>query len=466
VSVSVSQPPDYVLKADDDLDFSGIKVNMQPAIEGGYMMPVNTTETFAQHFTSRAWAGPDAQIAAGFPVFAQPALSPGYYEHDLDYGTLLSGTKVTVTPTGAVVAGSPMITIDISTRVNPTDAWTLHPNSAEVYTSNFRYVRVRMTVSGTQADLYRLEKINVKLDAKIRNDAGTSVLKLGGAHANGNIVQDYVSLWKADMAMPPAGYSLNGSTLENKIVSKPGPSGLDEPLWACVDVDAASDTEGGWNGAYLPADCASTGHLFAVFMKTTTAAGASYMGTNQNGEIATLAGVAESNPYFLSGGDLPALNTWYLVVGYVHQIGYGTANTNIAGIYDLAGNRITAGTEFKALAGCDSLMLRAYHYYNTGATGTEVQYMARPVVIPCSEAEAADKIGYILRCALQPGASAEFNVPFIDITSVAVSPNSTTPTIPVYDLLDLPNPKRFNIFNYTTAGAHTAGTVAWSARGY
>lgn len=464
VSVTVSQPPDYILRADDNLDLNvGTKVNMQLTLEGGYMMPVSTTETFAQHFSTRSWNSPNDQVNAGFPIFAQPALSPGYYEQELDYGTVLSGTKISVTPTGEVVAGTPNISIDISTKAAAGDAWSVSSNTAEVYTNNFRYVKIRFTVSGTTKDLYRLFNINVKLDSKIRSDAGKVTLTAGGAHANGNIGPDYLTLWKAGSF--PAGFILNGTTAENAIIDAAGPSGSNESIWVCKDVDTVSDAEGGWNTQYVPADCANTGHLFAVFMKTTTNNGTSYFGANQNNTLATLAGTADGNPYFWAG-DLPALNTWYLVVGYVHKVGYGTVNTNISGVYDLSGNRVLSGTEYKALAGATSLMHRSYHFYNTTGSGQEVQYMARPVVIPCSEEEAQAKIQYLIQCATKPGAVAFFNVPFIDVAAVSVSAASTAPAIPVYDFLDVPNPTRFNVFNYDTNGVSVGGDVAWTVRGY
>jgi len=178
ISVTVTQPPDYVLRADNDLIDAGIITplgvfsNTVTDVDGSYVLPVNTTETQAQHFTTRSWATPQDQVNAGYPIFIQPALSPGYYEETIDYGTPLGGTKITVTPTGSVISGTPVVSIEISVKLNSGDAWTTYTNVSSVFVSSFRYAKIRFNVSGDQTSLYRLTKLNVKLDAKIRNEAG------------------------------------------------------------------------------------------------------------------------------------------------------------------------------------------------------------------------------------------------------------------------------------------------------
>lgn len=194
VTTSVSQPPDYALKANNDLTFGGTKSNMYLDTDGSYILPVNTTETFEQHFASRSWATPNAQIAAGFPVFIQPANSPGFYEEVIDYETPIGGTKITVTPTGSIVAGNPALTINISVKLNAGDAWTDYNGISSVFVNNFRYVKVRLTVTGDNLSLYRITKLNVKLDTKVRNEAGMNTASATDAVSGTNAIINGVSL--------------------------------------------------------------------------------------------------------------------------------------------------------------------------------------------------------------------------------------------------------------------------------
>jgi hypothetical protein len=469
-SASVNQPPDYVLKADYDSLLNGTKSNLalHGDVDNSLIGPVNTTETFAEHFTSNSWTTPQAQINAGYPVYAQPNLSPAYYEETIDYGTLLGSNRVTITPTTVDVVGAVAVSCRISLSADGV-SYTDYDGVWQVYATGFRYVKFRLTFTASNTtDLIELVGVNIRIDAKLKSDAGMAVMTLGGAHAQHNIGPDYfmggASAWVDGMTMPPSGYTLYGASTENRIVTGIGPSGQNEPIWACVDYDVATGADGGWsNSGYKNADN-TIGHLVAVFMKTGTNAGGSYWGLNTNSTILNLGGAVNANPYFWNG-DLPALDTWYLVAGYVHPAGYGTTVTGISGVYDLTGARVAAGTEYKCDASLSSLMHRCLHINNATGSGLEVQWMARPVIIPCTEAEAPGVIDYLIQCATAHGAAVAPESPYIDIDSINLTPSGLTPTIPMYDFYDMPNPKWFNIFNYTTAGALTGGDVSWSTKG-
>lgn len=190
VSTAVNQPPDYVLKLNNFSDFSGTKSNMAASGDGAWLLPVNTTETFEQHFTTRSWATPQAQVNAGFPIFIQPTLTTGYYEETVDTGALLAGSKVTLTVNGATVAGSVTVTTRLSISANGS-TWTDYDNTTSVFGTSFRYVKYRVTVTGANTTaLYRIAGINLRIDSKLINDAGAatcSASDVGGTTVNFNI---------------------------------------------------------------------------------------------------------------------------------------------------------------------------------------------------------------------------------------------------------------------------------------
>lgn len=471
IAATVSSPPDYIFNAEYVSTFTGTYSNaFKDPASGNVVIPADTTETFASHFTTRSWVGPEdpvgtaGQIDAGYPVYIQPGLTSGYYEEIFDYGSTLGSSQISVALTGSNVVGTPTVSVTISTSLDGVSYPTVYTNTTSAFGTSFRYVKVRVTATQNVAgQIYSLSGMTVRLDAKQKTDSGTVSIVLGGAQPQGNIHHDYIDLWIPG-SLPTSTFGLNGASGENSITLSAGPGGYVEPIWNCIDADVGSDAEGGWNTTNKTADL-TKGHLFAVFMKTTTNNGSSYWGTNQDSTLADLAGTPQGNPYFISGVDLPALNTWYLLVGYVHPIGYAGSTANIAGIYDLSGVKQAAGTEFKALSG-SNLMHRAYHYYNTTNSGTIVQQMARPVVIPCTVANATTLINYILQCGTGYGASVTPNQQFIDIVSLMATPQGTTPSTPLIDFTDIPNPRRFNIFNYNSSGVLVGGTVSWTARGY
>lgn len=179
VSAIVAQPPDYVLQRDKQSLFDGTEVNIYTDPLLGQIVGVNTTETWQSHFTSRGWTTPQNQINAGFPYYLQPSQTSASYVEELDHGAVLIGSKVSLALTSQNIAGSTTITPTISLR-GTTGDWVVYPGVSEVFGSNFRYVRARYDFASAGGDdLLVLSKLNIRLDAKLRNDAGKGTANAG-----------------------------------------------------------------------------------------------------------------------------------------------------------------------------------------------------------------------------------------------------------------------------------------------
>jgi len=173
LTTQVSEPPDFEFYGEFSANFDlGTKVNAVSE-NGEVVMPLKTTETWQQHFTTNSWTTAQNQINAGYPIYAQPANSvAGYYEEVFDYGTILSSSKVSVNITGTSF-GSPDITSTVALSVDGT-TYTTYVGAASIFATNFRYIKVRVTATASPAtDLYKLTAINVLLDAKKKNDSFT-----------------------------------------------------------------------------------------------------------------------------------------------------------------------------------------------------------------------------------------------------------------------------------------------------
>lgn len=173
VSAVVAQPPDFVLYGQFGSTFTGTKSSA--ILEAGaVVLPVNTTETWADHFTARSWTSPQDQINAGYPVFIQPSNSPGYYEETFDFGTVLASSRVSAAYTTTTIAGSPLIVPTISTSVDGS-TWLDNAGQTQIFATNFRYVKVRITVTDSAGTgIVTLNSLAVTLDAKLKNDAGST----------------------------------------------------------------------------------------------------------------------------------------------------------------------------------------------------------------------------------------------------------------------------------------------------
>lgn len=194
VTAIVAQPPDFILFGQFTSAFAGTKSSA--ILEAGaVVLPVNTTETWASHFTSRSWSTPQDQINAGYPIFIQPSNSPGYYEETFDFGTILSSSRVSVAYTSTILAGAPSLLITISTSSNGS-TWLDNTGSQQVFAVNFRYVKVRLTVTDSAGTgLVSLGALSVTLDAKLKNDAGmTSCLSTDTTGTVANFSSTFINI--------------------------------------------------------------------------------------------------------------------------------------------------------------------------------------------------------------------------------------------------------------------------------
>ena len=175
ITATINQPPDYVLRNNFDSSFAGTLTNM--FLEAGKMIgPVDTTQTWATHFSSRGWATPADQIAAGYPLYIEPSGTSGSYEEVIDYGAVLPATVVTATLTSTVLAGTVTATCTISYKTAIGDAWTVATAgvTSVFAAAGFRYVRVHYDFACTAgANVIHVSGINVKVANKLKTDSGT-----------------------------------------------------------------------------------------------------------------------------------------------------------------------------------------------------------------------------------------------------------------------------------------------------
>jgi predicted phage tail protein len=172
VAAIVNQPPDYVLKYNLDSTFSGTKTNAT-LDSAGLLASLSTTETWQSHFTSRGWTTLQDQITAGFAYYGIPSQTSGSYEETIDYGAVLAGTKVTATLTSTNIAGATVVTPTISVRKLSTDPWTNYAGLSQVYATQFQYFKIRYDFTSAGGDdLLLVTGLNIRLDAKLRDDSG------------------------------------------------------------------------------------------------------------------------------------------------------------------------------------------------------------------------------------------------------------------------------------------------------
>jgi hypothetical protein len=173
VTATVNVPPDYVLATNFISTFAGTRSNA--ATDGQVLaIPVDNTQTWQNHFTSRSWASPQAQVTAGYPIFIQPGNLSGYYEEVFDYGATLAAMKIGVTYREIDVAGSVSTAVAITTALDSGFTSNVQTFSGtQAYAVNFRYVKIRITATATNDQgITEIADLSVKLDTKLKTQTG------------------------------------------------------------------------------------------------------------------------------------------------------------------------------------------------------------------------------------------------------------------------------------------------------
>lgn len=148
-----------------------IATNVSSAIieQNGYLLPINTTENWSEHFTTRSWTTPQNQIDAGYPIFIQPAASSGYYEEVYDCESQLGNRQIVPSYSGSILASSVTVTTDISVSTDNI-TYTTYSNVSSLIVSGFRYIKVRFNVSSNSTGLYLLTDLSVVVNEQFNQD--------------------------------------------------------------------------------------------------------------------------------------------------------------------------------------------------------------------------------------------------------------------------------------------------------
>ncbi|MGJ4748524.1 hypothetical protein ACQV5M_19340, partial [Leptospira sp. SA-E8] len=154
------------------------------------LLPLKTTETFEEHFNSKGWTTPQDQVAAGFPIFAQPGMGSGSYEVVFDFGSTLPACQVSLSVDGDAIAGDPAVTVRLYTS-NDGVIWLFagagSGRSVGAFATAFEYIKARVEVAANSSDdIYSINGLRVSLDAQKKTANG--IVSVIAADVAGTVV--------------------------------------------------------------------------------------------------------------------------------------------------------------------------------------------------------------------------------------------------------------------------------------
>lgn len=163
--------------------------------------------------------------------------------------------------------------------------------------------------------------------------------------------------------------------------------GEEQVLWMSSP-DSGSNDDGGFSSVYYTVDPTKTYRLAVWIKKTNSNDGNTGFGcaTNINNgmSILNLNGVTNDDPYFFYG-DLPLLDRWYLLVGYVHPHTY-SSQINLGKLYDgVTGEAVSNLVDFKFSSSAIELYLKSHLRYDSNTNDRQYSYGPRMEVVNGSE---------------------------------------------------------------------------------
>lgn len=205
---------------------------------------------------------------------------------------------------------------------------------------------------------------------------------LGELNAQNNLIDP--SSWTVGTGVIN-GFTIYGLESENERIQYTDPHGNSSVVWMAKPEGGSSNSaDGGYYSPYVNIDETKT-YRYSVWMKKTgDATGYSYLGLSIKnaswaGSTLNLDSTTASNPYFW-WGDLPTLDKWYLIVGYVHPNSY--TGTALGGVFDpVTGEQVTTETviDFKFGSGSAQTLNRGILFANNN-NYTNRQYYWNPTI--------------------------------------------------------------------------------------
>jgi hypothetical protein len=211
VDIVITMPANFVLSDRYVAVFPGTLVNAD-VIDGSVYMPI-TTGTWAQKFAATGWTTLAQQVAAGFPLFFQPGKTTGSYQDvSHDCGKVIANGTISVVVVSTTVVGSITPTVLIEYSANNT-TWTAGTTGAtEVIANNFRYVRVKYSVTAVgQDDLLAIQSVTVSVKTEPKSE--TAAMTLVSTDSNGTLYTTTTGLIDiTGVTFTPSAATLGGSS--------------------------------------------------------------------------------------------------------------------------------------------------------------------------------------------------------------------------------------------------------------
>ena len=174
IQATIDQPTDFELTDTRISTLNGTRVNVILQDNGRLLCCESDADSWDAHFTTPAWASPQDQVSAGFPIYIQPDLLTGSYEETIDYGVVLPANAIALSWSANPISGSVGISTEFYYKKLIGDPFLGPFPGPSNFITDARYVKFKFNF--TPADnksLVEVWNIRTSVDVKKELDGGT-----------------------------------------------------------------------------------------------------------------------------------------------------------------------------------------------------------------------------------------------------------------------------------------------------
>lgn len=147
--VQVAQPPDFELESILTANLANApnsQSNTALCSHDGIdkrVVCVDTAQTWDEHFEDNSWDNIQEQIDAGYPLYAEPALTSGHLEYIFDFGSVFNNVIIGTDFIEDALDGDINVTCQISSSTDGS-SYTSPAAGFTLYATSMRYAKVRL----------------------------------------------------------------------------------------------------------------------------------------------------------------------------------------------------------------------------------------------------------------------------------------------------------------------------------
>lgn len=192
IGVHVVQADNFQLLATQAAHYNGTLVNA--AIYANVILAcINLTETYQQHFDNHAWASPQAQVNATYPIYIQPSMANGSYEEVVDFGVIINDVIASVNYTTRNISGTPLggntemiVLVKLATSTDGIN-FTPFQNGSNIFSAAVRYLKVRFEFTALD-DKSLIELFNIIFNISVHEETDSGSATADEDDVDGTVV--------------------------------------------------------------------------------------------------------------------------------------------------------------------------------------------------------------------------------------------------------------------------------------